>query len=321
LIHHMLNPHCKQKHRQEVPDAAAANRIGVVHLGVSLLQHDLLVDVGVQAQLVKTMGTQVTEQLQGFWQTATPLPAALQQQLALLQHGSPQQQQQQQQPRVAVLITALLLQHLPLTARELKEWEDDAEAFYHAADTTSSWQDSPRGCAEQLVLVLVVSRAEVGGCLLVSHTTPPAMGTSCLSRPTAPFLQLYSKSRENALSPQAGLMDQPDMRRCAGVCSRLMSAMGSACLGCSTPVQVKMEALVPLLVQYLAAAASSCPPGAAPAALPGPRVGPGQVPRLLLLKEALYRAAATSSFQLAPAVDYSSWLKSSLVQVRRCGRV
>lgn len=126
-----------------------------------------------QAQLVKTMGTQVTEQLQGFWQAATPLPAALQQQLALLQHGSPQQQQQQQQqPRVAALITALLLQHLPLTARELKEWEDDVEAFYHAADTTSSWQDSPRGCAEQLVLVLVVSRAETGGCLVFFYPRP-----------------------------------------------------------------------------------------------------------------------------------------------------
>lgn len=55
-------------------------------------------------------------------------------------------------------------------------------------------------------------------------------------------------------------------------------------------------------------------PGAPP--LPGPCVaGPGgvQYPAVLLLKEAVYDAAALSAYQLHEAVDYRSWLYTNLL--------
>jgi hypothetical protein len=125
--------------------------------------------VVLQAALIKQLGAEATECLKGFWSAASPTAVPdMQQHLASTnqqqqqQAGShPQQQQQQGQSRLAALTTALLLNYMPLTVRELGEWEVDAEAFYHAMDNSTNWQDSLRGCAQHLLLVLLTVRVSL----------------------------------------------------------------------------------------------------------------------------------------------------------------
>lgn len=66
-------------------------------------------------------------------------------------------------------------------------------------------------------------------------------------------------------------------------------------------------------MKLLARAADACPPGAA-AGLPGPRVE--GVPAAVLAKEAVYAAAAATSYDLHDYVDFGPWFRGSLLQAR-----
>jgi hypothetical protein len=60
-------------------------------------------------------------------------------------------------PRRVALLTALVEGLFPLTARELAEWEEDAEAWHHAAEG-GAWEDGLRPCGEHLFLQLLTVR-------------------------------------------------------------------------------------------------------------------------------------------------------------------
>jgi len=123
-----------------------------------------------QAERTKAMAAAVRAALDQFW--SAPFDGA---------GGSdPQQQQQQQQqpqqhgengaaaaaaaaaapPRRVVLLYALMDGLFPLTARELQEWEEDPEAWCHAAEG-GAWEDGLRPCAEHLFLQLLTVRGAV----------------------------------------------------------------------------------------------------------------------------------------------------------------
>lgn len=72
------------------------------------------------------------------------------------------------------------------------------------------------------------------------------------------------------------------------------------------------------MVSALQAASTACPAGTDPAALPGPRVSglPGDgVPLQLLHKEAAYHAVAVGAYELHDYVDFTPWLRSTLLPV------
>lgn len=74
------------------------------------------------------------------------------------------------------------------------------------------------------------------------------------------------------------------------------------------------EAIAPVVVQLLQAADAACPPGVLAEQLPGARVA--GVPEPLLLKEAVYSAVAVGAYDLHDSIDYTPWLRSSLLKVR-----
>ena len=123
----------------------------------------------------------------------------------------------------------------------------------------------------------------------------------------------------HANSDAAGSCDT--LRSC---CQQLVLSLVLADTPATAPVLVTLlkgvTALVPAgwglgqLQQQAAAGGQQQQPGVPP--LPGPVVnGPGGVlyPGVLLLKDAVYDAAALAAYQLHDALDYRSWLHSNLL--------
>lgn len=73
------------------------------------------------------------------------------------------------------------------------------------------------------------------------------------------------------------------------------------------------QAVAPLVVARLERYSGQCPPGVDPSQLSEPRVR--GVPMAVLLKEAVYNAAAVGAYDLHDSLDYHNWLNSVLLQV------
>jgi len=138
--------------------------------------------------------------------------------------------------RLSQLTSALVTNHLVLTARDLEEWSSSPENYYASCDS-SGWQEHVNLCAENLYL---------------------------------------------------------------------------------TMLKANRELLSPVVVHLLQQVSSSCPVGVDPAALPGDRVG--GIPSPVLLKDAVYNAVAVGAYELHDYVDWTPWLRSTLLQELAEGR-
>jgi hypothetical protein len=69
-------------------------------------------------------------------------------------------------PRRAALLRSLVGGLLPLSARDLSEWGENAEAWHHGAEG-GAWEDAARPCAEHLYLQLLAVGFFVGACVCV----------------------------------------------------------------------------------------------------------------------------------------------------------
>ncbi|KAK9844039.1 hypothetical protein WJX81_002691 [Elliptochloris bilobata] len=68
--------------------------------------------------------------------------------------------------RLQQLAEALVTRFLPLSARDLQEWEEGPEAFHHEAEI-GGWEERPHVCAERLLMMLVKEHREELAPLLV----------------------------------------------------------------------------------------------------------------------------------------------------------